>query len=161
MSRVLQLAFLQKQHMVIGMRPGIEARDLGLTLLCLYCSEKCQASPSLSVSLFPCLKSEGVELCELGRPQASCSCQGHGVGKGWWAHQLSATFLGLIFCLIAHGAHVHRELGMGFVCAQCVCTCTFRGLSPAPHLPSHGWAAHHGLCRLPVPSWEGQRLLMH
>lgn len=58
----LQLASLQMQPMVMGTCPGMEARELVLTLVCLYCARKSQARISLSVSLFPCMNSEGVGL---------------------------------------------------------------------------------------------------
>lgn len=35
-----------------GTDPGMEARELGLTLVCLYCRGRFQARISLSVSLF-------------------------------------------------------------------------------------------------------------
>lgn len=51
MSGALQLAFLQMLHMAMGAYPGMEARELGLTLVCLYCLERFQAGTSCSVSV--------------------------------------------------------------------------------------------------------------
>lgn len=122
MSRALQLTFPQMQHIMMGIHPGMGARELGLTLLGKFSSK---SLPFLS--LFPSTNSEGAGPSELGRPQAAgCSGPWGGrgvVGRGAVCHfpgtsQPQGAWAGLCICHVCACLHSGACAPSSKLCSQ-------------------------------------------